>query len=206
MMLAIDDVATRHRFTADEFHRMGDAGVFAPDTRLELLDGQIIERSPPGIPHSGIIGLLNRRLVVACGERAMVWVQNPLRLSQWSEPLPDFIVLRPAADDYLQHRPLPEDALLVIEVSDTSLRYDRDVKRRFYARHGVPEYWVVDVKAARIDAWSGPSGDAYLEHELIVPPPRAGAGAAATDAGRRALRGRPDLLVDLAGIFPPDGA
>jgi Uma2 family endonuclease len=105
---------------------------------------------------------LNRTLVLACGERAIVSTQNSIRLGQWSAPQPDFAVLRPRADFYATgERAGPADVLLLVEVADTSLRYDRTVKLPLYARAGIAEFWLVDLQRRVIDVYREPSDDSY---------------------------------------------
>jgi Uma2 family endonuclease len=135
--------ATRRRFTVEEFHRMAEAGIFDGTERVELIDGEVVERSPIGSEHSGAVNRCNRRLTLATGERAVVSVQNPLRLGDHTEPQPDLALLRPRDDFYSSSHPGPAEVLLVIEVADTSLPYDREVKLQRYASAGIPESWVL---------------------------------------------------------------
>lgn len=141
----------RHRITVHDYHRLAEIGVLAPDARVELIEGEIIDMAPIGKDHQSIVDQLNRALVRAVGDNAIVRVQGSVRLSEWSEPQPDVLLLAPRPDFYRSEFALGTDTLLLIEVSDTTLRYDRDVKVPLYARHGVPEIWIVDV-----------SGDALL--------------------------------------------
>lgn len=168
---------------------MADAGIFAPDERVELIEGEIINMPPIGPDHSGIVNQLNRTLVSAAGDRAIVSVQNPVVLPEHSEPEPDFALLRPRADWYRKAKPLPEDVLLLVEVADSTLRYDTEIKRPLYAAHGVPEYWIVDVKGERLTRFTGPS--------------RAGYGHAETVEDLHALEpvALPGVRFDLSGLF-----
>jgi Uma2 family endonuclease len=149
----------RRALTVDEYHRMGEAGVFAPDERVELIEGELIPMAPIGGGHIQAVNRLTRILVVAAGDAAVVSVQNALALPPRSEPQPDLVLLRP---ETLARPAVPTaaDALLAIEVSDTRLAFDRDVKDALYARHGVPEYWLVDLtrKALRVHRQPGPDG------------------------------------------------
>jgi Uma2 family endonuclease len=165
----------RRRFDVTEFHRMAEVGIFAEDDRLELIDGEIIEMHAIGGPHIRAAIVLNRLLVLAAGERFIVSTQNALRLDTGSEPEPDLVLLRPRAADRLgELPPLAEDALLIVEVSNSSLRYDREIKLPLYARHGVPEVWIVDLAAGEIEVCRAPAEGAYTD---IV---RAGRGATVT--------------------------
>ena len=156
-----------HRtFTVDEYYRMADAGVFGPDERTELLDGEIVVMTPPGERHASMVDRLNMLLAGSAGERFIVRVQNPLRLGKRSEPQPDVTVLRYRDDFYASCHPGAGDALVVVEVADSSLRLDRGYKRGLYAREGVQEFWLVDVKRGTITVYSDPAGAEFTrEHE-----------------------------------------
>jgi len=130
----------RHRFSVDAYHRMSETGILHPADRTELIDGEIVEMTPVGSSHIGAVFALNRLLMRAAPEGVTVSVQSPIQMGDRSEPEPDLALLRARPDGY-RTPPLPSaaDVLLIIEVSDTSLRYDREVKLALYARHGVPE-------------------------------------------------------------------
>ena len=131
----------RHRLTVHDYHRMADAGIFGKDDRIELIDGDLVDMAPIGQGHAAVVARLTRALFMACADRAIVWPQNPIRLDQSSEPQPDVTVLRHRADFYADgERPGPADVLLLVEVADSSLRYDRTVKLPLYARAGIAEY------------------------------------------------------------------
>jgi Uma2 family endonuclease len=126
----------RHLFTVDEYHRMGEAGIFGEDDRVELIEGEIIEMSPIGSPHAARVKRLTQLLVRRLGTRAIVQVQDPVVLSQLSEPQPDLAVVKARADFYAAGHPQPTDILLVVEVADTSRVFDRNVKAPLYAPCG----------------------------------------------------------------------
>jgi Uma2 family endonuclease len=132
----------RRRFTVDEYYRMGEAGILGPDERVELIDGEILVMSPIGDSHAYHVRRLNNRLSRLVGERALVDIQNPIHLNDYSEPQPDVVLLRPRADLYMTH-PRPEDVLLVIEVADTTVARDRRLKFPVYARLGLLEAWLL---------------------------------------------------------------
>ena len=155
---------TRRRFTVHEYHRMGEAGILHEDDRVELIDGEIVEMSPIGGRHALCVSLLTRLLVRAVGDGALVSPQNPVRLDEHHEPQPDLAVVHDRA--YGRSLPAPEDTLLLIEVSDTTLSYDRNVKVPIYARAGIPEVWIVDINGQRMERHSDPSGDSYRHVEL----------------------------------------
>ncbi|MCH8937662.1 MAG: Uma2 family endonuclease [Gemmatimonadetes bacterium] len=152
-----------HNFTVDEYHRMGEAGVFHEDDRVELLDGQIVEMTPIGGLHVACVIRLTDLLSPVMGSGAVVSVQNPLVLADRSVPQSDIALLRRRADPSGAWLPSHADCLLVIEVADTSVEHDRDVKIPLYARAGIPEVWLVDLSASRIEVYRNPAGGSYAE-------------------------------------------
>ena len=160
-LLARNPWVTRRPLTVAEYHRMGEAGILTEDDRVELIEGQLIAMSPIGSDHSGTVNALNRLLVRAVGDHGVVGVQNPVRLDDYSEPQPDFSVMRPRADDYRRSIPRPADVLLIVEVAHSSLNYDRAIKQSLYARHGIPEFWIVNLPGDVVEVHRAPSGDAY---------------------------------------------
>ena len=156
-------VLQRHRLTVDEYHRMGQAGVFPPDARVELIDGEVIDMAPIGTRHASAVKKLNALLSAAAGGSAIVAVQDPLRLSDASEPEPDLMLLRPRADFYAHAHPGPADVLLLIEVSDSTAAYDRGIKLDLYARHGVAEVWIVDLDNDVVRVFRHGDGTAYTD-------------------------------------------
>jgi Uma2 family endonuclease len=154
----------RHKLDVDTYSRMAEAGIFGEDDRIELIDGDLIDMAPIGQGHVAIVNSLVEALFLACGGRAIVSPQNPIRLSPISEPQPDLAILRRRADFYATgERPAPSDVLLLVEVADTSLRFDRDVKLPLYARAGIGEYWIVDLHRRVLYAHTTPDGDGYRE-------------------------------------------
>ena len=154
--------ATR-RFTVDEYHRMAEVGILSEDDRVELLEGEILLMSPIGSRHASVVARIEALLHRALGGAAIVWGQNPVGLSRFSEPQPDVCVLRQRTDFYAGRHPRPEDVLVVIEVADTSLRYDRDRKIPLYARAGIVETWLVDLPGDGIDVCREPSPEGYRD-------------------------------------------
>jgi Uma2 family endonuclease len=151
----------RRALTVAEYHRMGEVGILNEDDRVELIEGELVAMSPIGSEHSGTVNAINHCLVEAIGRRGIVAVQNPVRLDDLSESQPDFSVLKPRADFYRRATPLPHEVLLIIEVADSSLAYDRNVKRSLYARHGIPEFWIVNLVAGEIEICRVPEGEQY---------------------------------------------
>lgn len=151
----------RHRFTVDEYFRMGEAGVFAPDDRVELLDGEIFEMTPIGTTHAGCVNALEDLFRHHLRRRAIVAVQNPAIVSQFSAPQPDLCLLRPRADFYRRAHPRPADILLVVEVSNTSLPFDRTRKAPAYAAAGIAETWIVDLEGDTVLVHRRPTARGY---------------------------------------------
>lgn len=137
---------------------MARAGVLRPGERLELIDGRILVKPPISSASAGTVNRLTRWLATALGERAIVSVQNPVRLDDLNEPEPDLAVLKPRDDFYAEAHPGPSDALLLVEVSDSSLVFDRKIKLPLYASHGIPEVWVVNLIEGVIEVFREPSG------------------------------------------------
>jgi Uma2 family endonuclease len=152
---------SKYYFSAAEFERMGEAGVFTKDARLELIEGEIIEMSPIGSRHAACVKFLGRFLNRTVGDIALVSTQDPIRLNDFSEPEPDLALLRLRDDFYRDAHPTPADVLLIIEVADTTLAYDRQVKVPLYARAGIGETWVVNLTEERIEIYSGLAEGAY---------------------------------------------
>jgi Uma2 family endonuclease len=157
-------VPERRRFTVDDYHRMAEAGILAEDDRVELVGGEIVQMSPIGVRHAATVNRCNRVFSRAVGDRALVSVQNPVSLPPYDEPQPDIALLRPRDDDYARGKPGAADILLVVEVADTSVAYDRQTKLRRYAAAGVLEAWLLDLPgdALEIHRESGPRGYAFI--------------------------------------------
>jgi Uma2 family endonuclease len=137
--------------------------VLAREARVELIEGEVIDMAPIGSRHASVVNRLNDLLMRAVQGRAIVQVQGPVRLSDRSEPEPDFALLKPRADYYRDALPAPADVLLLIEVAESTQRYDRTVKAPLYARHGIPELWVIDLENTLVHFYRRPAGDAYAE-------------------------------------------
>ena len=154
---------TRWRFTVHDYHRMGEAGILHEDDRVELIEGELVEMTAIGTSHFSCVNRLNRLLVMNVGDEVIVSVQNPVRLNEYTEPQPDLTVIRPR--DYRESLPMPEDVLLLIEVSDTTLAYDRGVKLPLYARAEIREVWIVDLPGETIWRYTNPSEEGYRRAE-----------------------------------------
>lgn len=193
VMLDRLDAAARppspHRFTVDEYHQLGAAGVLGPESRDELIEGEIIDMAPIGSLHAAVVTELTRLLIKQTPETIVVRSQNPIRLDVSSEPQPDLVLLSSRAEPYSKSHPGPADVLLLIEVSDTTLAYDRDRKVPLYARHGIPEVWLFDLAARQLTVYLEPSAEGY--RKMLKPE----AGVAITPVLV------PELALDWAAVF-----
>jgi Uma2 family endonuclease len=189
MNSAVEQWPRTHLLNVDEYYKMAQAGVLAPDARVELIEGVIVDMAPIGSLHGGVVNYLTKVLTAAVGDRGIVSVQSAVRLSWRSEPQPDFAILKPRADYYRSAHPTPADVLLIIEVSDSTLAFDRGPKLALYARHAIPEVWVVDLLHNQLHCMREPAGEGYavevsLEGTVQVAP--------------AAL---PDVQIDVAKLF-----
>jgi Uma2 family endonuclease len=160
-LLAANPWVTRRPITVDEYHRMGEVGILGERDRVELIGGELVAMSPIGSYHHGTAISLTQGLVHAVGDRAMVSVQGPVHLDDFTESEPDFALLKPRLDSYRDVHAQSADVLLLIEVADTSLNYDRAVKRALYARHAIPELWIVDLNAGEVEVCRQPDASGY---------------------------------------------
>ena len=151
-------------FTVDEYRAMGCAGIIAPDERVELIDGLIIPMSPIGDPHVDCVNRLNRLFVLHTDPKAIVSVQNPVRLNDYTEPEPDLVLIRPNKSGV----PSAEDVLLVVEVADTTLSFDRGIKLPRYAAAGVPEVWIVALEEDHVEVYRKPGPEGYGEKTRCI--------------------------------------
>ena len=186
-------VLQRYRLTADQYHLMGDAGVFAPDARVELIDGEVVEMAPMKSRHASVVGRLVAELQRVAADEALVWCQLPLRLGSDtgpdSEPEPDLMLVRKRADFYANAHPGALDVLLLIEVADSSLEYDLGIKVPLYARHKVTEVWVVDLINKVVRFHRNPQGSDYRDVTSSAAP---GAAPVAALSG---------VSIDLSDVF-----
>lgn len=183
------DLVHRHRLTVEEYFRMAEVGLLAPEAHVELIEGEIFDMAPIGNQHGGFTAWLHRRLLRDLGERISVWDQVTLPLDRFSAPEPDLAILEYRKDEYKNKKPSNDDVLLIVEVSDSSLRHDLDVKVPLYARHGIPEVWLLDVESRQIQFFHTLKAKHYA-HASVTPTP-----------GRVSLHALPDAIVDLTGLF-----
>lgn len=186
-----ESLPRHHRITADEYHRMAEVGLLAPDARVELIEGEILEMAPIGLDHAGVVNQLNHLFVHAVADRAIVQIQGPARLSHYSEPQPELVLLKPRADFYRTAGAGPGDVYLVIEVSDTTLRYDLRKKVPLYARHEIPEVWIVDLPGSQLHVFRTPIEGQYRDTFSTGEP------------GVASLSLLPEVSVDLSRLLRP---
>lgn len=148
-------------FTVAEYDRMGETGILTEDDRVELVEGEIIEMSPIGRRHAAFVGRLTNLFSRLLAERAIVWVQNPIVLNDYSEPQPDIALLRRRDDFYERSLPMPPDVLLVAEVADMTIEYDRQIKVPLYARAGIAEVWLVNLVDEQVEIYTQLVNDMY---------------------------------------------
>lgn len=150
------------RFTADEVQAMLNADILHEDDPLELIDGQLVVMSPVSDPHVASVNRLNRLFVEPTDSEVAVSIQNPVRIDAYNEPEPDVVL-----STNLGGAPRPDDVLLLVEVSGSTLDYDRDVKTPLYARAGIPEVWIVNLNAQEVEVHREPDGDVYRTRHLV---------------------------------------
>jgi len=158
----------RYRFTTEAYFRMAEVGILSEDERVELLDGEIIELSPPGYRHAAVVSRLISLLAPLAGKRMILRVQDPLVLSRFSAPQPDTAVVSYADDFHAHGHPHGEDVLLTVEVADSTVRKDLEWKARIYAAAGVPEYWVVDLTTDRVVVHTSPGPRGYGSEQVLT--------------------------------------
>lgn len=157
----------KYSFTAEEFERLGEAGILRQDARLELIDGEIFEMSPIGSSHAARVNFLSMLLNRVFGASHIIATQNPIRLGDFSEPQPDVSLLRRRDDYYGDGHPTPADALLVVEVADTTVIKDRTVKLPLYARVSIAEAWLVNIPEEVVEIYSDPAEGTYRRAEVF---------------------------------------
>ena len=189
METVIEPVIMRRRITVEEYEVMYEAGVFKPDERLELINGEILKVAPMNAPHISYVIRLSRIFTERLTKRAIVSTQLPIVINEESEPEPDISILRWRSDDYFSGKPKAQDVYLLIEVASASLLFDRRVKLPLYARVGIPEVWIVNVQARQLEVYRNPKGEAYSESRVLKP------------SDKIALLAFPDVEVRLSEVF-----
>jgi Uma2 family endonuclease len=188
-MIAVmpEDLFRRHRITVEEYYRMAEIGLLAPEMRVELIEGEVIDMAPIGERHQAVVDRLAELLILAAARRVTVRQQGPVRFDRYTELQPDIAILkrRQGRATY----PGPSEVLLLIEVSDSSLRYDRKVKLPLYAQHGTAEVWIIDVVRGAFHSFDSPKREGYA-HRSVTSRPSA-----------RALKAFPEMELDLTGLL-----
>jgi Uma2 family endonuclease len=154
-------------FTVDEYHRMWDAGILPEEKRFELIRGEIIEMPNPKPPHSGRVNRLTHLFTSTLRDSIVLSVQNPSSIDELSEPVPDVSLLKPRSDFYSERHPLPEDVLLVIEISYSTFRFDSKIKAPLYAEAGIREYWIINIPSNSLEAYTLPVLGQYTHHQVL---------------------------------------
>jgi Uma2 family endonuclease len=194
MSTAIESSSSIHfkYWTVQEYHRMSDLGILDPNERTELVAGQIIIMTAKGTPHVMTLRLLANVLENALGDKSVfVSTQDPIRLDNFSEPEPDLAIVKGTILDYAEHHPAPDDIYLVIEVADSTLKQDCEVKDKLYARSSIGEYWVVDIKNRQVHIFRDPTATGYTSHLIL------------TETHSVSPLAFPDLILSIASILPP---
>ena len=185
-------VPSRLKLTVAQYRLMGERGILPPGKRVELIDGEIIEMAPIGPPHAGTLNRLIDLLVGLCHGRAVISPQHPLELGPHDEPQPDLCVLRRRESFYADRHPTAADVLLLIEISDSTLGYDRSTKLALYARSGVQSYWIVDVRDRAVVVFSQPSPAGYGNEQRLRAGDRIALGAPGSELH--------DIEIDVAAV------
>ncbi|MBD1212455.1 Uma2 family endonuclease [Dolichospermum circinale] len=188
-------LATAKRFTITEYHRLADLDFFTEDDRVELIKGEIIKMAAKGKAHSTYNRRLIRELTTLLGNLATLQAQDPIYIAPNSEPEPDIAILRNRTDDYFLNHPTPSDIFLIIEVADSSLKYDQEVKLPLYAEAGISDYWIFNLMAYYLECYSDPYQDlqgkfGYRHKSIILP----------NESVK--LPSFPELILDLTKVFP----
>jgi Uma2 family endonuclease len=201
MKTAIEASSSIHLkyWTVQDYYRMSDLGILDPNERTELIDGQIIIMTAKGTPHVTTLQLLARNLQEQLGEIALIRTQDPIRLDNFSEPEPDLAIVKGTILDYGEHHPVPDDIYLVIEVADSTLKQDCQVKDKLYARwrslspgeSNIAEYWVVDIKNRQVNIFRDPTATGYTS-QLIL-----------TETHSISPITFPEIILSIASILPP---
>lgn len=185
-------VPARYKLTIEDYHKLGEVGILDEASRVELIEGELFEMPPIGGPHAWAVNRLNRILIEALGRSADLSIQGPILIPPYSEPQPDIVIVQRGTAARENRAPKPEEVLLVIEVADTTLRYDRGAKLRLYAKAGIPEFWIVNVRDACVEMYSNPSVDSYDDKSV------------ATKTERVAPHALPGVSIEVSAIFESD--
>jgi Uma2 family endonuclease len=181
------------RWTAQDYHRMSELGLLHPDEKTELIAGQIILMAAKGIAHVTALQLLSVRLQEQLNGSALIRTQDPITLDDFSEPEPDLVIVRGEILDYADHHPHPEEILLVVEVADSTLQRDCEIKDKLYAQSNIEEYWVLDLPNRRLHIFRNPTATGYASHLILTAPNQA------------TCLALPNLCLNIADVLLPVG-
>jgi Uma2 family endonuclease len=178
------------QLTSTEYYGMMQSGIIREGERVELILGQIFTIAAKGTRHTVSTTRLLKELLMLVGERTIVRCQDPITLPNNSEPEPDIVIARLRSDDYVNSHPSPEDIILVIEVADSTIKFDRDTKAPLYAAAGIGEYWIINLVDDRLEIYRQPEGNIYTSIEIVTPP--------------RSIRLSqfPEILLNISDFFP----
>lgn len=179
----------KHLTDIHEWQRMGEANIFPPSTRIELIEGEILEMAPIGFNHSGHLKRIIKLFSKLAQDTAIISAQDPLQLGDLSEPEPDFMLLKPVDDFYSSRHPNASDVVLLIEIAESSLTYDQNQKLRLYALHGVAEYWLLNLNDNCLEVYREPFGETYAQKSTL----RAGDSVTLTQL--------PDITIQVSSIL-----
>jgi len=180
---------THYKLTVEDFYKLGEIGILNNESRVELIEGELIEMAPIGPPHLRGVNRITKLLVLAAGDQAEISVQNPILLPPYSVPQPDFAVLRRPLAGSEETVPGVLDVFVVIEVSDTSLSYDRNTKARLYAKAGIAELWIINVKGRKVERFRQPGDGGYAEKDVLE------------SGARLAPAALPTMEIEVAALF-----
>jgi Uma2 family endonuclease len=177
--------------TVDDYHQMIETGIIHEGEHTELISGQIFNMAAKGTRHTVANTELVSELLLILGRRAKIRCQDPISLANNSEPEPDIVIAKLRADNYVNSHPVPADIILVVEVADLTLNFDRNTKAPLYAAAGISEYWIVNLVDDRLEIYSQPEGDIYTNTQIVLPPRSIN------------IPHFPEITLDLTTIFPP---
>lgn len=167
MSVSTDNFYKKHLTNLDEWRRLGEANIFPPGSRVELINGEIIDMAPIGSHHASHLKRINQLFSGLIKNSEIIAIQDPVQLGDLSEPEPDFMLLHPSPDFYYENHPTASDVFLLIEIADKSLKFDQNEKLRLYALHNIPEYWLLDVNTATLEVYRQPNDGIYAEKTTL---------------------------------------
>ena len=180
------------RWSTEDYHKLSEFGLLGLDERTELIDGQITVMAAKGVPHVGAVRLLALQLDRFLRDQDFIVIaQDPVQLGNMSEPEPDLVIVQGDVSTYLDHHPQPKDIALIVEVADSTLRYDCEVKEKLYAQENLAEYWVVDLKNRQLHIFQQPTPEGYNSHLIL------------RESNQVSPLAFPDLAMEIASILPP---